>query len=76
MTGIDWSAAAMAATGLAEASVKVRHAEEALQDAQQARRTMVLEALAAGMGATQIADLAGLSRSAVYQIRDSRGPGR
>lgn len=71
MTGIDWSAAAMAATGLAEVADQVRRAEDQLQAAQQARRAMVLEAIAAGMGATQIAELAGLSRGAIYQIRDS-----
>lgn len=67
---IDWTAAAAVAADLTETGERVAAVRGDLVEAEQARRDAVLAALAIGMGATQIARLSGLTRSAIYQIRD------
>lgn len=58
------------ARGLIASGAAVESARATLTDAEVQRRALVVEALRAGASPTQIARLAGLSRGAIYQIRD------
>ena len=71
MTARDWLAPVGLADDLVKAGERAQAAETALAEAQQERRAHVLRALDAGMSPTTIAELAGLSRNAIYKIRDS-----
>lgn len=66
-----WSAAGRRQlTAVRDAQRGVDEAMAALGRAAQAREVAVREALAAGVGATEIAQAAGIHRRRVYQIRD------
>jgi hypothetical protein len=56
-------------TRLVEVTVRRREAREGLDVVW---RQAIVAALAAGIGATETAELAGISRERVYQIRDGR----
>lgn len=54
------------------AALKVDGARERLSDAERELRDAVVAALAEGTRATDVADVLGVSRARVYQIRDGR----
>lgn len=50
----------------------VAKAEKRIGDAREARRAAVIEALEAGVSGTVIAQVLGVTRHRVYQIRDGK----
>lgn len=59
------------AEALAHASTEVDRARTATLAAEQARRHLVVKALDAGLPAVDIASCTGVTRSAIYQMRDA-----
>lgn len=55
---------------LAQSAADVEAAQSALTAAQQRRRSLIGQALAAGMSPTTIAETAGVTRRVVYQVRE------
>lgn len=59
---------------LAQSAADVEAAQSALTAAQQQRRTLIDQALAAGMSPTTIAETAGVTRRVVYDVRGQATP--
>lgn len=74
MTDRDWFALAAVADDLSQAAAVVASAEASLAAAQAERRRAVIAALDLGMSPTSIASTAGVTRRAVYQMRDAAKP--
>ena len=67
----DWFALAAVTDELSQAAAAVTAAESALAAAQAERRRAVVAALDLGMSPTSVASMAGVTRRAVYQMRDA-----